>query len=41
MNKIDFLNLFIKAHIYNDSILVVTSGPISKLSVKWKREPGH
>lgn len=34
MNKIDFLKLFIKAHIYNDSILVSVSEQISMLSVK-------
>lgn len=34
MNKIDFLKLFIKKHIYNESILVSTSEQISKLSLK-------
>ena len=40
MNKIDFLKLFIKAHICNDSILVSTSEKISKLSRKWKHVSG-
>lgn len=40
MNKIDFLKLFIKAHVCNDSILVSTSEEISELSRKWEHVPG-
>lgn len=39
MNKIDFLKLFIKAHVCHDSILVSTSEQISLLSIKWKHVP--
>lgn len=41
MNKIDSLKLFIKAHVYNDSLLVSTSEQMSKLSIKWKHMLGN
>lgn len=36
MNKIDFLKLFVKVHIYNDNAFVTTAKQILKLYIKRK-----